>query len=1463
MDWTDELPFKNRSECSFEANAMECDEHICSKEDYSCGDGQCVDWFVRMAFQRFLNPQEDCYTKRNLNYMCEVSPHRRAWTLEDGLCWPDANYNDSRYPPWDQMNSSQLTVNQKCQYLVRCDFSDGFEQDCPCNSHNCSQLMMKVCPLIGNFPLILYPPKNLVNPLFDFLYIVTEPLRNSHFVAFASNGSIRCRGYQLRTDEYRLSQADPTIISGPSVSKLLCQSSILSTRNYTSNYQLEEFCWNRTFTFNGRPYAVKPDLCNNPGDCVSQYRIRDGFGDCTSSEDEEMNFMEDYCTGNIQRHRFHCYDKEHKCLTLHAVGDWTIDCSNNYDERWFGIGNLFQTEHPCGKNHKIDCSRFRGYIEQSSMMNTSNNFTLIQSNQQNFELYCDSFWDMHEHTDELAHFCKHWICRKDQYQCQTGQCIQLDWVRDGEWDCADASDEEAMPPIETWSSHNTRLLLNLSYSLDLFNERYSRAPFSNICNISFELGCYLSKVSEPLDITRHRPCINLTQIGDGEEDCYNAYDERNTFEIPNQNVWNMWGFHSPCGLYPTVCENPSKNCTELLCLNHHDKSESCSGSHDVICLENRECKKNVRCDAKPDCSHGEDEYWCATGTTTDQIYYRWNKYARYSGKQSSVNLSPFPNNSNEQLLSRSILNSAIPSVSNAISYKCNRGIAVFHRNETFCFCPPAYYGRQCEFFADRISIIAYVDHKPLLKVKANITMTVRTNFLFENKLLDYHDFHLVPKWENKDKIKHKFYLLYSRSIEMIEHKQRRYFNRTDIAHHHPYSVHFDAFLFDENGKHGEIGSWHYPIYFDYLPAFRLAVVLKLPSWFGNIKTINSCSNNKCNENASCLPIYNQNHSYYCSCKDGYYGPNCTIYEQRCTGHCASNAFCRVNDDHSTNNSNRLSCICPPDRFGSRCHLKYDECHPNPCLNNGSCSVTYDRSGERPYICNCTERFYGSCCEHLKASVHVQLNTTNELSARATVVQLFDYTVPFTLIIQYQKVYHQFPSEIYYEHSDIRPPIIGLLKIYDEHFHWKYSLMYLQEQRTNKIISTPIECPHSSSLLSHSSIPPVFVYHQLCQNHTQRRCFHDQNYFCFCERENYRAVCSLYNFQLDHCDSCMAGGKCLQGDWKKVADFICLCPRCHQGHRCQFSTQAFGFALDSLIINDEKYVKIIYLTVLIVLVLIGLFNNLCSFITFKRPASRKVAVGNYLFIITCFNQLALFSLLFKFIQVIFQTTDVGSCKAISYLLSVFTRSTFWLTSWVTIERLFIVLSPFSSLLKNPRLAIIISTITCIVVFGMDVHEIICRTTIENLSMGSLICVSNFNTRFLSNYDRISTLIHYLVPFLIQIISITTLIILVARSQSKSKGKKTSFHQVLKQQFQMQKELYLTPTILIFSAIPQTILTFSFACAELATWQRHTLLWAYLLSYAPQVLGFVLYVLPSTGYKKEFSKTSIYKKLFQGS
>ena len=327
---------------------------------------------------------------------------------------------------------------------------------------------------------------------------------------------------------------------------------------------------------------------------------------------------------------------------------------------------------------------------------------------------------------------------------------------------------------------------------------------------------------------------------------------------------------------------------------------------------------------------------------------------------------------------------------------------------------------------------------------------------------------------------------------------------------------------------------------------------------------------------------------------------------------------------------------------------------------------------------------------------------------------------------------------------------------------------------------------------------------------------------------------------------------------KPDHFICLCPRCHYGSLCQLNTEQFSFTVDSLIIEDSLTVHLIYLSMAVAIIIIGGVMNYASFSTFRRPSPRRQGVGNYLLIFSIFSQCSLLILTLKFVHIVFGTTfgDI-SCKIVSYLLSVTTRFTYWLMSWITIERVSLVVVPFNKTFRSPRAAIIISCCTALIIAGMHFHELLFYVLVKDPN-GQTLCVLSTSSSWV-NYDRIIVLIHYIFPFCIQIISSTLLTILTAQSRSTTvqTNHRHSFARQLKRQFHDQRELYLAPIIIILSGLPHIILSFSFACVSLSIWQRHAMLIAYFLSHAPQLLGFFLFVLPSSNYSREFQQTTIAK------
>jgi hypothetical protein len=186
---------------------------------------------------------------------------------------------------------------------------------------------------------------------------------------------------------------------------------------------------------------------------------------------------------------------------------------------------------------------------------------------------------------------------------------------------------------------------------------------------------------------------------------------------------------------------------------------------------------------------------------------------------------------------------------------------------------------------------------------------------------------------------------------------------------------------------------------------------------------------------------------------------------------------------------------------------------------------------------------------------------------------------------------------------------------------------------------------------------------------------------------------------------------------------------------------------------------------------------------------------------------------------------------------------------------------NTLLKTPRIAISFSIITLVSLFGMHIHELIIFKKIKQIDSSITHCVIDSSQQILATYNRISTILHHIIPFLVQVISVTLLIIFVARIRAKTNKDKQTFLQVLNKQFRTQKELYVTPIIIIFSALPEIILSAILACTQLSNSQRRILLIGYLFSYTPQFLGFILHVLPSTEYRKEFAETALGKKVLK--
>lgn len=336
--------------------------------------------------------------------------------VEYGRCFQDKGYEVvSRV--FDESDED------RCEYRLKCALSWGAENNCSCyGTDRCAVALVGQCGLSE----IRYPRQAVITSFTFFLFnrqredwIKREP------DWLVIEGTVRCGNALINVTKKKIA-FDVNFDARRLIEEQICRpfreemsSSMLVEKRQSCHH------WNES-----------TDICLEWNSCLSVTRIGDGIEDCLNGKDEvrqiEME-MEKSCA-HVRRHRFRCSQDEVTCLSVMKLGDRIRNCRNRYDELWFGVGRTISSME-CGEKRKNECFRLRQYLQVS---NNPRNLQFRLS----FRSLCDSFWNLGTREDEDLLRCKQqWICPKDHFRCQTGQCINPRWLDDGEWDCVDASDE--------------------------------------------------------------------------------------------------------------------------------------------------------------------------------------------------------------------------------------------------------------------------------------------------------------------------------------------------------------------------------------------------------------------------------------------------------------------------------------------------------------------------------------------------------------------------------------------------------------------------------------------------------------------------------------------------------------------------------------------------------------------------------------------------------------------------------------------------------------------------------------------------------------------------------------------------------------------------------------------------------------------------------------------------------------
>ncbi len=787
-------------------------------------------------------------------------------------------------------------------------------------------------------------------------------------------------------------------------------------------------------------------------------------------------------------------------------------------------------------------------------------------------------------------------------------------------------------------------------------------------------------------------------------------------------------------------------------------------------------------------------------------------------------------------------------------FYCHGGIMVNVSNKiNRCLCPPSLYGPRCEYQNQRVSLTLQVGatewRSPFRIFIILVDQTTETVQSYDHiTYLSMRDCHH----------KYNINLLYLSRPKAINHT---YYVRIEV---------FEAIKLQYRA------SWFYSIDFPFLPVYRLAIQLTMFSHQSSL--INRCAL-KCGSHGHCS-VYSNTGTHFCRCDSGWKGVFCN---QLYTCNCSVGSVCIGSWN------NQSICVCPLHKYGPRCFLTNTICFDAPCANNSWCMPKDVRISVGPdKTCVCFDGFRGELCEEAETrlimnfssfehfigdsillhfiTVHSRLNeTSNEAlewgpHERATTFQ----KIP----VNQQSIQFYWSNPFHLLFAQIDSSFYLLL------FQVTYHASSTHEIHLNEEQLCPSLRVLNSTIFTMKPIRRIKRYHVPCQKQLQVSCFHDEDEFiCLCTQDH-RANCFTFDHRMKYnCrefSNCENGGQCFQDNATCPTSSKCACTRCFFGSRCQLSTKGFALSLDAILgyriqpsikFMDQPIELKVSSAITILIFIIGLINGTFTLLTFRAKTLHRVGSGLYLLVVSIVILIAICIFALKFACLVVSQMNLISsgifltsqCIVIDFLVRVLLQTGDWLYASVAVERALAVIKGVQfNKKKSKQLARWIVLSIFIFTGTTNLQEPLYRTIIEDEEEQRRWCIVSYPLTlniFLTRYTSIISIIHFTGPFMINTISSLLIIIVTARYRFNAQ-KDDTYMQQLRKQLYRHKHLIISPFGLIIVALPRLILAFELDCIKSARDPVGLFLTGYFISFVPLLMTFIVFVVPSQTYMKEF-------------
>ncbi len=310
----------------------------------------------------------------------------------------------------------------------------------------------------------------------------------------------------------------------------------------------------------------------------------------------------------------------------------------------------------------------------------------------------------------------------------------------------------------------------------------------------------------------------------------------------------------------------------------------------------------------------------------------------------------------------------------------------------------------------------------------------------------------------------------------------------------------------------------------------------------------------------------------------------------------------------------------------------------------------------------------------------------------------------------------------------------------------------------------------------------------------------------------------------------------------------------------------GYRIQSnLKINQQPSIVKWAIALTIIILIVGWISNICSYLTFRSKETRIIGCGFYLFAlsITSLATISVLTIKFWFLT----AAQMGSisnglfltiqCRSINFILRVLLSAGDWLNACVATERMMNISRGVNfNKTKSIRAAKWMIGVVYLFTICTHLHDPIYRHLIDDEEEKRSWCVTKYPSH-IQIYDWIVNIFHFSLPFTINCISGIIIIITATRTRSNAQ-KKQSYRTIFRQQLSFHKHLLISPLILVCLAIPRLIISFLSGCMK-STRDSWFYSIGYFISFISPMLTFVIFVLPSKMYQKEFNESI--KSLFR--